>query len=74
MILKCPQRKQAAMSDSYPAQTTVRTLKVNGTANIEIGPCWLIACSHKPVFRGKRSEIEGLFEERGMGMDCIPEP
>ena len=74
MTLKCPQRKQAAMSDSYPAQTTVRTLKVNGTANIKIGPCWLIACSHKPVFRGERCEVEGPFEEMGMEMDCIPEP
>ena len=36
---------------------------MNGTANIEIGPWRLIARSHKLVFRGKRSEIEGLFEE-----------
>ena len=47
---------------------------MNGTANIEIGPWRLIARSHKLVFRGKRSEIEGLFEEMRMGMDCIPEP
>lgn len=52
----------------------MRTLKLNGTANIETGPCQLIACSYKPVFRGWRWEIEGLLEEMGMGTDCITEP
>lgn len=64
MILKCPQRKLAAAPDSDLAQTTVRSLKQNVTTNIEIAPCQLIACSHKPVFRGQRLKIEELGKTR----------
>lgn len=74
MILKCPPRKLAAVPDSYPAQTTVRSLKPNVTADIEIGPCRLIACSHKPVFRGQRLKIEELHDETRIGICCITEP
>lgn len=56
-----PSKKLAAVSDSDPAQATVRSLKPNGTVNIEIGPCQVIACSHRPVFRVQRLKSEGEF-------------
>lgn len=74
MILKCPPRKLAAVPDSDPAQTTVRSLKLSVTANIEIEPCQLIACPHKPVFRGRRWKIEELPDETRIGLCCITEP
>lgn len=73
MILKCPPRKLAAVPDSYPAQTTARSLKPNVTANIEIEPCQLIACPHKPVFRGQRLKSEEPLDETRIGVCRIAE-
>lgn len=73
MILKCPQGKLAAVPDSDPALSTAWSLKPDVTANIEIEPCQLIACPHKPVFRGRRWKIEELLDETRIGICCITE-